>query len=409
MAEEKEGVTTASSEQKTREMDGKKNYGRRKLPSDTIRESEEFFEVDKIVGMTKINGKERYKVRWVGYPASNDTWEPRENLLPCIEMVEDFERDRQRLKKRRAEERRIRKSQRHDPLAMMEGRLLPGTPLPDGKILSTATTTTTPTPTSSLTTASYGTVSSGANPLEANDSRNLSSIGNCGLLGQPPPTTLKDTFWKDLEEGKVDLFETDMYSKVKAQGRASRPKSFKNVFNKQSERLRGNNSQSTKKSSSKGNRKQNILAKYYSQRRIRTNHIRKSSDKNQYSFGPRTENSNLVSKNCDTSLTDCANNNDSIVTEDWDYMVDRKSPMMKPCDLNRMDCDTKSSISYSTTENCKEKFMYQRNITVQLSQGCRQPNSKDSPPSLQQVDCAVNEGTESDQSSKSQIALVSPA
>ncbi|CAE1319828.1 unnamed protein product [Acanthosepion pharaonis] len=116
MAEEKEGVTTASSEQKTREMDGKKNYGRRKLPSDTIRESEEFFEVDKIVGMTKINGKERYKVRWVGYPASNDTWEPRENLLPCIEMVEDFERDRQRLKKRRAEERRIRKSQRHDPL-----------------------------------------------------------------------------------------------------------------------------------------------------------------------------------------------------------------------------------------------------------------------------------------------------
>ncbi|CAE1319823.1 unnamed protein product [Acanthosepion pharaonis] len=158
MAEEKEGVTTASSEQKTREMDGKKNYGRRKLPSDTIRESEEFFEVDKIVGMTKINGKERYKVRWVGYPASNDTWEPRENLLPCIEMVEDFERDRQRLKKRRAEERRIRKSQRHDPLAMMEGRLLPGTPLPDGKILSTATTTTTttPTPTSSLTTASYG-------------------------------------------------------------------------------------------------------------------------------------------------------------------------------------------------------------------------------------------------------------
>lgn len=56
-----------------------------------------------------LQGKERYKVRWVGYPASNDTWEPRENLLPCIEMVEDFERDRQRLKKRRAEERRIRK------------------------------------------------------------------------------------------------------------------------------------------------------------------------------------------------------------------------------------------------------------------------------------------------------------
>lgn len=32
--------------------------------------------------------------------------------------------------------------------------------------------------------------------------------------------TLKDTFWKDLEEGKVNVFATDMYSKVKGEGRS---------------------------------------------------------------------------------------------------------------------------------------------------------------------------------------------
>ena len=43
--------------------------------------------------------------------------------------------------------------------------------------------------------------------------------------------TLKDKFWRDLEQGKVDVFKAgDMYSKVKASGRASRPKSFADMF-----------------------------------------------------------------------------------------------------------------------------------------------------------------------------------
>lgn len=33
---------------------------------------------------------------------------------------------------------------------------------------------------------------------------------------------LKDTFWKDLEEGRVNLFDTDMYSRVKGGGRGPR-------------------------------------------------------------------------------------------------------------------------------------------------------------------------------------------
>lgn len=42
-----------------------------------------------------------------------------------------------------------------------------------------------------------------------------------------PVSTFKNTFWKDLEEGKVNLFYTDMYSKVKEGGRASRPTCLK--------------------------------------------------------------------------------------------------------------------------------------------------------------------------------------
>ena len=45
-------------------------------------------------------------------------------------------------------------------------------------------------------------------------------------------STLKDTFWKDLEEGRINLFTTDMYSRVKGECRAARPVSFKDQFKK---------------------------------------------------------------------------------------------------------------------------------------------------------------------------------
>ena len=38
--------------------------------------------------------------------------------------------------------------------------------------------------------------------------------------------TLKDKFWRDLEQGKINVFGSDMYSKVKGQGRASRASSI---------------------------------------------------------------------------------------------------------------------------------------------------------------------------------------
>ena len=42
--------------------------------------------------------------------------------------------------------------------------------------------------------------------------------------------TLKDKFWRNLEQGKINVFGNDMYSKVKNTGRSARPASFKEVF-----------------------------------------------------------------------------------------------------------------------------------------------------------------------------------
>ena len=42
--------------------------------------------------------------------------------------------------------------------------------------------------------------------------------------------TLKDKFWRNLEQGKINVFGSDMYSKVKNTGRSARPSSFKEVF-----------------------------------------------------------------------------------------------------------------------------------------------------------------------------------
>ena len=40
------------------------------------------YEVDKVLGHQWENGKEYYYIHWKGYPAEDDSWEPRENLSP---------------------------------------------------------------------------------------------------------------------------------------------------------------------------------------------------------------------------------------------------------------------------------------------------------------------------------------
>nr|KAG5711227.1 hypothetical protein BaRGS_004871 [Batillaria attramentaria] len=155
MAEKEEGVPLAEE----REMDeGSHSSGADESSSEEMDEGE-LFEVEKIVSKKKLKGKTLYKVRWKGYPPSNDTWEPVDNLGQVLDMVEEFDEQEEAKKRQRQEERRIQKLK-------MEGKLLPGEESPDS---------------------------------------------DDELYG------LRDPFWKRLEMGQLDLTcKPDMYSTVKS-------------------------------------------------------------------------------------------------------------------------------------------------------------------------------------------------
>ena len=52
------------------------------------------YTVDKMLGMRWCKGNREYLVRWEGYAASHDTWEPMENLVGCAKENRTFELDR---------------------------------------------------------------------------------------------------------------------------------------------------------------------------------------------------------------------------------------------------------------------------------------------------------------------------
>ncbi|KAJ8314976.1 hypothetical protein KUTeg_007126 [Tegillarca granosa] len=165
---------------------------------------EELYEVERIVGISKAGNKTTYKVRWRGYGPSDDTWEPIENLQSCLDLIEDFENKKEIIKRKRAEERKKRK-------ALMEGR------------------------------------------LTSDDEENIN--GNTEIT-EKPNTELKDTFWKDLEEGRLNLFTMpDMYSRVKGGGRSTVNTPDKKSKNTSSEGEKSEKKSVKSRSESKENRR----------------------------------------------------------------------------------------------------------------------------------------------------------
>ena len=52
---------------------------------------QETYEVEKIVESRQKGKKTEYLVKWKGYPASQNTWEPPANLEEVQDMVDAFE------------------------------------------------------------------------------------------------------------------------------------------------------------------------------------------------------------------------------------------------------------------------------------------------------------------------------
>lgn len=74
-----------------------------KIPTNVeIEEStDEEYEVERVCRVKRVNGKPLYLVKWKGYPTSENTWEPIENLRGCQDQVQEFHLREHRRRPRR--------------------------------------------------------------------------------------------------------------------------------------------------------------------------------------------------------------------------------------------------------------------------------------------------------------------
>eukprot|EP00033_Pygsuia_biforma_P001638 GCRY01001840.1.p1 GENE.GCRY01001840.1~~GCRY01001840.1.p1 ORF type:complete len:184 (+),score=18.75 GCRY01001840.1:70-621(+) len=69
--------------------------------------SEIEYEVEKIIGERKYRGKKQYKIKWVGYPEDEATWEDAAGISHLTTLIQDFNN-----KKRKAESQKDIRSQK---------------------------------------------------------------------------------------------------------------------------------------------------------------------------------------------------------------------------------------------------------------------------------------------------------
>ncbi|XP_050563973.1 chromobox protein homolog 1-like isoform X2 [Spodoptera frugiperda] len=108
-----ESVTTSSIKESSKK--GKaKNKTKKKKSEKKVTEEE--YEVEKIVDSKRIKGKLHYLIRWKGYSADNDTWEP-ENTLSCPELINKYndEKENSKTKESKAEKKNNKRKAKKAP------------------------------------------------------------------------------------------------------------------------------------------------------------------------------------------------------------------------------------------------------------------------------------------------------
>ena len=62
-------------------------------PPDIVNEEEEY-EVEKILSSRRRGNSYKYLIKWKGYPNSDNSWEPEENLVNAREKLNEYQRRR---------------------------------------------------------------------------------------------------------------------------------------------------------------------------------------------------------------------------------------------------------------------------------------------------------------------------
>jgi len=66
---------------------------RKEQPAPVVIKGEEEWEVERILNKRRIQGKDKYLVRWKEFTAESDTWEGRENLENAREAIEEYKKE----------------------------------------------------------------------------------------------------------------------------------------------------------------------------------------------------------------------------------------------------------------------------------------------------------------------------